>query len=110
LTLALVFTLIHQACIYGIITLLLSDLEEPLTFWMVAGLWSFIYFITLLPISINGYGVQELALLFFFTQVASASEPAALAVATLVRLTQMFASLPGALFLPSIMAGAPKRA
>ena len=105
---ALVFTLVHQACIYGIITFLLIDLGEPLSFWVVAGLWSFIYFITLLPISINGYGVQELALLFFFTQVVGVSEPASLAVATLVRLTQMFASLPGAFFVPGIMAGTPK--
>jgi len=69
LVLSLVFTLVHQACIYGIITLLLFDFGEPLSFWTVAGLWSFVYFITLLPISINGYGVQELALTFFFTQV-----------------------------------------
>jgi uncharacterized membrane protein YbhN (UPF0104 family) len=106
---ALIFSLIHQACIYAIITLLLIDLGESLSYWVVAGFWSFIYFITLIPISINGYGVQELALTFFFTQVAGISEPAALAVAALVRLTQMIASIPGALFLPGIMAGAHQK-
>jgi uncharacterized membrane protein YbhN (UPF0104 family) len=83
----------------------LRDLGEPLPFWQIPGIWSFIYFVTLLPISINGYGVQELALTFFFSQVAEVSESSALAVAVLVRTIQMLASLPGAAFLPSIMTG-----
>lgn len=102
---ALFFTGIHQLSLYLIIQLFLRDLGEPLPFWQIPGIWSFIYFVTLLPISINGYGVQELALTFFFSQVGGVSESSALAVAVLVRTTQMLASLPGAAFLPAIMAG-----
>jgi uncharacterized membrane protein YbhN (UPF0104 family) len=102
---SLIFTGIHQLCLYLIIQLFLRDLGEPLPFWQIPGIWSFIYFVTLLPISINGYGVQELALTFFFSQVAEVSESSALAVAVLVRTIQMLASLPGAAFLPSIMTG-----
>jgi hypothetical protein len=102
---ALFFTGIHQVCLYLVIQLFLRDLGETLPFWQIPGIWSFIYFVTLLPISINGYGVQELALTFFFSQVAGVSESAALAVAVSIRTIQMLASLPGAAFLPSIMAG-----
>ncbi|MBN1665567.1 MAG: flippase-like domain-containing protein, partial [Anaerolineales bacterium] len=69
LLVALLFTGLHQACLYLIMVLLLNDLGEPLPVWQLAGLWSFIYFVTLLPVSINGYGVQELALTFAFVQV-----------------------------------------
>jgi uncharacterized membrane protein YbhN (UPF0104 family) len=102
---ALFFTGIHQLCLYLSITLFLRDLGESLPFWQIPGIWSYIYFVTLLPISINGYGVQELALTFFFSQVAGVSESSALAVAVLIRTIQMLASLPGAAFLPAIMAG-----
>ena len=105
LLISLIFTGIHQLCLYLIIQLFLRDLGESLPFWQIPGIWSFIYFVTLLPISINGYGVQELALTFFFSQVAGVSESSALAVAVLIRTIQMLASLPGAAFLPSIMAG-----
>ena len=53
--------------------------------------------------------MQELSLTFFFSQVAGIPEPAALAVAALVRIVQMLASLPGALFIPAIMAARTKR-
>ena len=105
LWLSLLFTAIHQLCLYLVIQLLLNDLGEAIPFWQIPGIWSFIYFVTLLPISINGYGVQELALTFFFSQVAGVSDSSALAVAVLIRTIQMLASLPGAVFLPSIMAG-----
>ncbi len=102
---ALLLTGIHQLCLYFTLIVLLRGLGEPLPLDQVAGLWSFVYFVTLLPVSINGFGVQELSLTFFFSQVGGVSQPAALAVAVLVRTIQMLASLPGAVFVPSILAG-----
>jgi hypothetical protein len=102
---ALLLSGIHQLCLYLTLAILLRGLNQPLPFGQVAGLWSFVYFVTLLPVSINGYGVQELSLTFFFSQVAGVSQPAALAVAVLVRTIQMLASLPGAAFVPAILAG-----
>jgi hypothetical protein len=67
-------------------------------------LWSLVYFITLLPFSINGYGLQEVSLAFIFTRLGGLSSPTALTLAILVRTITMIASLPGALFVPGIMA------
>ena len=110
LVLSLLFTGIHQICLYASILILLTDLGEPIPFWQIAGLWSFVYFITVLPISINGYGIQELTLTFFFSQVGGLGAATAIAIAVLVRMMQMLASLPGAAFVPGIMAGAEAEA
>jgi len=84
--------------------ILLRGLEEPVSFWLIAGIWSLAYFVTLIPISINGYGVQELSLTFLFSQVAGVSSASSLAVAVLIRILFLVASLPGAVFLPSALA------
>jgi glycosyltransferase 2 family protein len=78
---------------------------ERISFWMIMGLWSATYFVTLLPISINGMGVQELAMTFFYSAIGGISQPSGLTLALLMRALQMLASLPGALFIPDILAG-----
>jgi hypothetical protein len=70
---------------------------------MVAGLWSLTYFITLIPISINGYGLQELSFTFFMSNVAGLTPAVSLSVAVLIRAYFILSSLPGAFFLPSIL-------
>lgn len=104
---ALAFTWVHMLCIFGIISLLLSAMNQPLQFWTIAGLWTIVYFATLVPISINGLGVQELTVTYAFTQVGVPTS-AAFAVALVIRTLTMLASLPGALFVPGIM-GAKRR-
>jgi uncharacterized membrane protein YbhN (UPF0104 family) len=89
--------------IFGALYLLIEGLGNHVSFGLVAGLWSLAYFVTLVPISINGYGVQELSLTFLFSQVAGLSAAASLTVAVLIRILFMFASLPGAVFLPSVL-------
>ncbi|HSQ17836.1 MAG TPA: lysylphosphatidylglycerol synthase transmembrane domain-containing protein [Anaerolineales bacterium] len=105
LLLALAFTWVHMLCTFGIVWLMLGGMGEQISFWLVMGLWSAAYFVTLLPISINGMGVQELAMTFFYTTLGGISAPNGLTLALLMRLIQMLASLPGALFLPQILAG-----
>ena len=102
---ALGFTWIHMLCWFGMITILLGGMGEHISFWLVMGLWSATYFVTLLPISINGMGVQELALTFFYVALGGISQPSGLTLALLARLLPMLASLPGALFIPDILAG-----
>ena len=104
LLLSLVFTWIHMLCWFGAIYLFLNDLGSPVSFWMIAGLWSLTYFITQIPISINGYGLQELSFTFLFSHVAGVSPAASLTVSVLIRAYTILASLPGALFLPSALA------
>jgi uncharacterized membrane protein YbhN (UPF0104 family) len=102
---ALAFTWVHMLCTYAMVWLLLTGMGENITFWLVMGLWSAAYFVTLLPISINGMGVQELAMTFFYTTIGGISPSSGLTLALLMRVIQMIASLPGALFLPQILAG-----
>lgn len=80
------------------------DLGSHVSFWVIAGLSSLIYFVTLLPISVNGYGVQELISTYLLSNVAGLSPAVSLSIAFLIRVYFLLSSLPGALFLPSILA------
>ena len=100
---ALAITGVHMVCFFSIISLLFHGLHEDIPFYQVAGLFSFVYIITLLPISINGYGLQEISISYVFSELAGVSFANAVAVALLFRTLTMIASLPGALFLPGIL-------
>jgi len=89
--------------IFAAVYILIEGLGNHVSFWLIAGLWSLAYFVTLIPISINGYGVQELSLTFLFLHVGGLSAATSLSMAVLIRIVFMFASLPGAVFLPSIL-------
>jgi uncharacterized membrane protein YbhN (UPF0104 family) len=103
LVLSLACTLGNMLGIFGAIYFLLLGLNEHVSYWLVAGLWSVTYFVTLVPISINGYGVQELSMSYLFTAVGGVSMHHSLTLAVLIRAAFIFASLPGALSLPSAM-------
>jgi uncharacterized membrane protein YbhN (UPF0104 family) len=102
---ALGFTWIHMLCTFSAVSVLLAGMGEHISFWLIMGLSSATYFITLLPISINGLGVQELAMTFFYVGVGGISRSSGFTLALLIRLLPIIASLPGALFIPDIMAG-----
>ena len=102
---ALGFTWVHMLCTFGTVWVLLVGMGEQVPFWLVMGLSSATYFVTLLPISINGMGVQELAMTFFYVTIGGISATNGFTLALLIRLLPVVASLPGALFIPDIMAG-----
>jgi uncharacterized membrane protein YbhN (UPF0104 family) len=104
LLLSLVCTWIHMLCLFGSIYIFADDLGSHVSFWLIAGLWSLTYFITLIPISINGYGLQELSFTFLMSHVAGLTPAMSLTVAVLIRAYFVLSSLPGAAFLPSILA------
>jgi uncharacterized membrane protein YbhN (UPF0104 family) len=104
LLLSLMFSWIHMICLFGSIYIFLDNLGSHVSFWMIAGLWSLTYFITQIPISINGYGLQELSFTFLFSHVAGVSPAVSLTVSVLIRAYLILASLPGALLLPSTLA------
>ena len=104
LLLSLGFSWIHMICLFWSIKIFLTALGYPISFWMVAGLWSLTYFITQVPISINGYGLQELSFTFLFSRVAGVPPAISLTVSILIRAYLVLASLPGAFFLPSALA------
>ena len=98
----------HMLCTFASASVLLTGLNDPVPFWTIAGLWSISYFVTLVPISINGYGVQELSLTYLFAEVAGTSMASALTLAVLVRVITVIASLPGAYYLPSLLTAIDK--
>lgn len=102
------FTLLHMACLFGAMYILLDDLHEPLPFWTIAGLWSLVYVVTLLPFTINAFGLQEVTITYAFNQLGGVSAPNSLVLAVLVRSLFLLASLPGALFLSDVLPGISK--
>jgi uncharacterized membrane protein YbhN (UPF0104 family) len=99
------FTWIHMLCVFLILWLFLRGMGEGISLWLTAGLWSLTYFVTLLPLSINGLGVQELSAAFIFSQLGGVSASSSLTLGLMIRTLSMGASLPGALFLPAILSG-----
>jgi uncharacterized membrane protein YbhN (UPF0104 family) len=102
---ALGFTLIHQAAIYLIIRILIEGMGEVLSIWQIAGIWSLTYFITLLPISINGLGLQEVTITNLYTLLGGLSPATSIALALILRLVWLIGSLPGAFFIGEMLAG-----
>jgi uncharacterized membrane protein YbhN (UPF0104 family) len=105
LLISLVYTWINMLCLFGILNLLFTDLGKPVSYWLIGGLYALVYLFTLIPISINGYGLQEVSMTFLFNQVAGIPMSSALTAALLFRTLMIVASLPGALFVPGMLAG-----
>ena len=105
---ALMCTWGHMLFTFLTMYILIEALHGHVDLWLIAGLWSLAYFVTLVPVSINGYGVQELSLTFLFSSVAGLSTAASLTVAVLIRALYIGASLVGAFFLPGILSSARK--
>jgi uncharacterized membrane protein YbhN (UPF0104 family) len=101
---ALACTWGHAFCTITSMYIFITGLGFHVDFMLVAGLWSLAYFITLIPISINGYGLQELSLTFLFSHVAGLSTAAGLTIALLFRALYAGVSLIGAFYLPGILA------
>jgi len=100
---SLAFACLNMMCQFAAVYIFARDLGSHASFWVIAGLWSLIYFITLLPISINGYGVLELSSTYLLSNVAGLSPAMSLSIAFLIRAYQILSSLPGIFFLPSIL-------
>ncbi len=103
---ALGFSGLHMLCLFSFIRLLLGGMGQQMSFWTIGGLYSLVYFITLIPISINGYGLQELSMTMIFSNLGKAPVSAGLTAALLFRTLMMLVSLPGVFFVPDILAAA----
>ncbi|HPH98213.1 MAG TPA: lysylphosphatidylglycerol synthase transmembrane domain-containing protein [Anaerolineaceae bacterium] len=100
---AVLWTYGHMACLFITIWLLLRDMGQDVPLWTIGGLWVLNYFITLLPVSINGLGLQEFAITTLYTQFAGVPTETSLALALIIRVLYLLASLPGAAFVPGIL-------
>jgi uncharacterized membrane protein YbhN (UPF0104 family) len=100
---SLLTTLAHQTCLYLFIWLILDSFGETMSFWLIGGLWSIVYFVTLVPVSISGLGVQEVVIIFAFQTLGSTSESAAVTLALLFRAVMLLVSLPGVVAFLSLL-------
>ena len=103
------FTWLHMTCLFSLLWLLLTGMGQTISILTVAGLWSFTYLITLMPFSINGLGIREVSISYIFTNLGGISIQSALALALILRTMEMIASVPGALFLPTILSSSNGR-
>ena len=101
-------TCIHMLCFFGTLYLLLTSLGEDISMVTIAGLFSLVYFVTLLPVSINGYGLQEISITVAFSSLAGVSQENSLATALLFRTLVMIASFPGAIYVGKMLTGVEK--
>ena len=108
LTSSMIATIGNMIFIYLALYLLLLGINHQVSYWLVAGLYTLTYFVTLIPISINGLGVQELSLTFLLTQYGGLTSSESATIALLTRLLFIITSLPGAFFLPTILAAINK--
>ncbi|HAE85889.1 MAG TPA: hypothetical protein DCG78_05200 [Anaerolineaceae bacterium] len=102
---ALGFTLIHMLATFLIVKVLIEGMGESMPFGQIAGLWSLTYFITLIPISINGLGLQEVTITNLFSAVGGLQLSTSISLAILLRVAWMIGSLPGAFTLSGILGG-----
>jgi glycosyltransferase 2 family protein len=105
------FTLLYMVFKFSAVWLMLDGMTstrpgsgQTMPWLLVAGVWSLVYFVTLLPVSINGYGLQEVSVTLLYATLGGISQEAAVTIALLIRTLEMAASLPGALFAPGILA------
>jgi uncharacterized membrane protein YbhN (UPF0104 family) len=89
---------------FGSIWILLHALGQSIGLGTIGGLWSFTYFLTLIPISINGLGLQEVSMTFIYVALGGVSTASILPTAILVRVMDTLVSVPGAFVLPQSLA------
>lgn len=75
------------------------------TLAQVAGVTGITYFLSQIPISVNGLGIREAAMIALYVPLGATGEQAA-ALALITRLLVMLSSLHGALWAPSLLSAA----
>jgi hypothetical protein len=100
---SLFFTAMHMTVWFSAMWLLFDGLNDRIPYFLIASLWSLVYFITQIPVSINGLGVQELSIAYLFSAYGGASDHSALVMGLVFRVLVILASLPGALFVGALL-------
>jgi uncharacterized membrane protein YbhN (UPF0104 family) len=100
---AIGFTWTHMLIKFSAMWILYSGLSERIGFWQIAGLWALVYMISLFPVTINSFGLQEVSASIVFSELGGVTVAHALTVALIIRTVEMIASLPGVFTLPSML-------
>jgi uncharacterized protein (TIRG00374 family) len=83
---------------------LARGLGMDIELFQVMGITAITYLITLLPISINGYGVREIAITTLYIQMGATREQAT-SLAVVSRFLMLIATLPGAFWIAPLLSG-----
>ncbi|MEL7645381.1 MAG: lysylphosphatidylglycerol synthase transmembrane domain-containing protein [Anaerolineaceae bacterium] len=102
---ALGFTFIHMLATFLIVQILVHGMGESISLSKTAGLWSLTYFISLIPVSINGLGLQELTITNLFSALGGLQPSTSISLALILRVVWMIGSLPGVFFIGGILGG-----
>lgn len=90
------------------IWLLAQGLGISVSLGEVVGASALTYYLTLIPLSINGFGVRELAIVGLYTQIGSTTEQAS-ALALVTRFVFMVVSLLGVIWVGKVLANSQHR-
>jgi uncharacterized membrane protein YbhN (UPF0104 family) len=85
--------------------LLARQLGMDVSFWQVLGVQTVTYFLSVLPISVNGYGLREVAYTTLYSALGASLEQAS-TLALVTRFLTVLSTIPGALWLSSVVTGA----
>ena len=84
--------------------LIARQLGMNVTYWQVISVQTVTYFLSLLPISVNGYGLREVAYTTLYAALGSTLEQAS-TLALVTRFLIVLTTLPGAIWLSSSVTG-----
>lgn len=96
-------SLVHMFFLFFMMMILIVGMGEKIDFLKIGVIYSLSYFITLFPISISGIGIQELSISFFFSALGGITNETSTALALMMRIVFMVASLPGIFFISDII-------
>ncbi len=85
--------------------MLAHQLGINVNFWQVLGVQTVTYFLSVLPVSVNGYGLREVAYTTLYAALGASIEQAS-TLALVTRLLTLLATVPGAIWLSSAVSGA----
>ena len=102
LALAFVISWVSIFVIFLGVWVIARGLGIRVALYQVMGINVLTYLLTLLPISVNGYGVREVAMTTLYMQLGATLEQAS-TLALITRFFMLMETLPGALWLPQIL-------
>ena len=102
LVLAFGISWISRFIILGSTWVLAKAIGMQLSLWQIVGVNTVSYFITLLPISISGYGLREITTTTLYTMLGATLEQAT-ALAVISRIFSTLVTLPGVIWMRQII-------
>jgi uncharacterized membrane protein YbhN (UPF0104 family) len=100
LVIAFTFSWLSSFVVFVAVWILARGLDISISLIQVMGAMALTYLVSLLPISINGYGIREIAVTALYMQIGATLEQAS-TLAVVTRFVLLIETLPGALWLSS---------